>query len=474
MWPFSSRLANALEAWSIGRARRAVEAVLDLVAADRAPAGAGRLGGGGARWRSRGGRPLRSSGRGSGCRSTERWWPAQRRSTRHRSPARARRSRRPRRRGVRRHDQRRRRRSRCATTAPGEATTTLARILRLVEEAQARRSPSERWVERFARVYTPAVMLIALAIFLGPPLAAGAAWSAWFYRALVVLVIGCPCALVISTPVSVVASLAAAARRGVLIKAGAFVEDPGPAAGDGLRQDRHPDPREAARGRSGAARRARRARSCSARAAALEARSAHPLARGDAPTSRRERGASIVRPAADTQVLPGKGVRRNGRRGSVLAGLPPLPGRARAGGSRGPPPARGDGRGPAARWSAVGNDRHVCGLLAVADALRPEASAAVAALRRQGLEHLVMLTGDNRPTAAAIAAEVGGIEEVRAELLPARQGRRRSRSWSRRYGEVAMVGDGSQRRAGDGAARGSASPWGRRAATRRSRPPTSP
>ena len=96
--------------------------------------------------------------------------------------------------------------------------TTLARIIRMVEEAHARRAPSEQWVERFARVYTPAVMVLAVLVFLLPPSSWGA-WDEWFYRALVLLVIACPCALVISTPVSIVASLASAARAGVLVKA---------------------------------------------------------------------------------------------------------------------------------------------------------------------------------------------------------------------------------------------------------------
>ncbi|GLI95850.1 hypothetical protein LMG27198_48420 [Methylocystis echinoides] len=91
------------------------------------------------------------------------------------------------------------------------ALTMLARIIRMVEEAHARRAPSEQWVEQFARVYTPSVMVFALVVFLGPPLAFGGAWDDWFYRALVLLVIACPCALAISTPVSVVAALASSA-----------------------------------------------------------------------------------------------------------------------------------------------------------------------------------------------------------------------------------------------------------------------
>ena len=104
--------------------------------------------------------------------------------------------------------------------------TTLARIIRMVEQAHTRRARAEQWVEQFARVYTPAVIALALAICVVPPVLFGASWEDWFYRALVLLVIACPCALVISTPVSIVAALAAAAREGVLIKGGTYVEQP--------------------------------------------------------------------------------------------------------------------------------------------------------------------------------------------------------------------------------------------------------
>ena len=104
--------------------------------------------------------------------------------------------------------------------------TTLAQIIRMVGEAQSRRAPSEQWVDRFAQVYTPVVLGVAILIGVIPPLLFGAAWSEWLYRSLVLLVIGCPCALVISTPVSIVASLAAAARNGILVKGGVHMETP--------------------------------------------------------------------------------------------------------------------------------------------------------------------------------------------------------------------------------------------------------
>src|SRR5208282_3742119 len=104
--------------------------------------------------------------------------------------------------------------------------TTLSRIIRMVEEGLSRRAPAEQWVEKFASVYTPFMMLVALAIVVVPPFFTGGGWAKWFYQGLVVLVIACPCAIVISTPVTIVAGLSSAARNGILIKGGAYLEAP--------------------------------------------------------------------------------------------------------------------------------------------------------------------------------------------------------------------------------------------------------
>ena len=111
------------------------------------------------------------------------------------------------------------------STKPADSTT-LAHIIRLVSDAQSRRAPAEQWVERFARIYTPAVFVLAILVMTVPPLLVAGSWTEWTYRGLVLLVIGCPCALVISTPVAVVAALASAAKNGVLIKGGLFIEAP--------------------------------------------------------------------------------------------------------------------------------------------------------------------------------------------------------------------------------------------------------
>lgn len=314
--------------------------------------------------------------------------------------------------------------------------TTLARIIHMVEEAHARRAPSERWVERFARVYTPAVMAFALLVFLLPPLLTAALWHEWFYRALVLLVIACPCALVISTPVSIVASLAAAARAGVLVKGGAFIELPAhlkAIAMDKTGTVTRGEPEVVSIIPLGDHTEAE----LLARAAALEARSTHPLARSVLRYAELRKIAS--EPATDVQLLKGKGLT------GIFNGQPFWLGSHRYVVERGqdaPEIAQ-----PAEALEAdgktvivIGNDRHVCGLIAVADTVRPEARTVMQQLHAAGVAHVVMLTGDNRVTAEAIAREVG-IDEVYSELLPEDKVRK-VEELVRSYGTVAMVGDG--------------------------------
>lgn len=314
--------------------------------------------------------------------------------------------------------------------------TTLAQIIRMVGSAQSRRAPSEQWVEKFARVYTPVVMVLAIAVFLVPTLLLGGAWEDWFYRALVLLVIACPCALVISTPVTIVAALAGAAKQGVLVKGGVHLETPArlkAVAMDktGTLTEGRPQVVEVVPlgGRSES--------EILGMAAALEVRSAHPIAH--AILAKAADLKIVAKPAEAVQAITGRGVV-----GSVS-------GREMWLGSRryieergiGSPEIlrRADGLSSAGRTIvAVGDDREVWGLVAVADAVRPEAKDIVAALHRAGIEHVVMLTGDNRATAEAIAKQTG-IDEVRAELLPGDKVVA-VEELVRRHGSVAMVGDG--------------------------------
>lgn len=314
--------------------------------------------------------------------------------------------------------------------------TTLARIVRMVAEAQARKAPSEQWVERFARIYTPIMMALAFAIALGPPLVTGGDWAVWLYRALVLLVIACPCALVISTPVSVVAGLGAAARAGVLVKGGNHLEAPArlraiafdktgtlthgrPEVRGITTLDGHTDDEVLAR------------------AAALEADSSHPLALAVVAAARR-RGLDVARAKAVTS-LPGRGAegRIDGR--NFWIGSHRL---MEEKGAETPEFHRLAVEMEDAGHSlvAVGADDHVCGLIAVADGLREGAGDVLAELQRLGVEELVMLTGDNDRTAAAVAREIG-LESYRSELLPGEKVAA-VEALARRHGGVAMVGDG--------------------------------
>ena len=313
--------------------------------------------------------------------------------------------------------------------------TTLAHIIRLVEEAQSRRSPSEQWVEKFARVYTPAVMALALAVAVVPPLAFAASWADWCYRALVLLVIACPCALVISTPVSVVAALTAAARAGVLIKGGVFVEAPARLSAvafdkTGTLTEGEPSVVEVVPyGEHDEA-------EVLERAAALEARSGHPLARA----VRRHAEARGVEapPAEGLETLPGQGIR--GRFGGKTYWLGSHRYLEERGQETPEVHAQLERMSAAGRTIVVvGNDAHVCGFIAVADGVRAEARDTLAALRREGL-HLVMLTGDNEGTARAIGRETG-VDDVRSELLPLDKVETVERLVES-YGAVAMIGDG--------------------------------
>jgi len=314
--------------------------------------------------------------------------------------------------------------------------TTLANIIRMVGEAQSRRAPSEQWVERFARVYTPAVMALSLAVLVVPPVAFGGDWSDWLYRALVLLVIACPCALVISTPVTIVAALAAAARNGVLIKGGVYVEAPARLRAVALDKTGtltagHPSVVELAPLNS------HDERELLERAAALEARSDHPIARAILDHARR-RGVQPA-PADEFRIIPGKGA--SGRIDDQSFWL----GSHRFLEERGQETPEVHDRleaMTAAGRSAVvvGNERHVCGLIALSDTIRPGAAETVRALRAAGIEHLIMLTGDNRGTAEAVAREIG-IDEVMAELLPGDKVAA-VEALVGRYRSVAMVGDG--------------------------------
>lgn len=314
--------------------------------------------------------------------------------------------------------------------------TTLARIIKMVGEAQSRRAPSEQWVEQFAKYYTPSVMALALAVLLLSPLVFQIPWAQSFYSALVLLVIACPCALVISTPVSIVAALAAAAKEGVLVKGGLYIEIPAKLTAialdkTGTLTEGKPTVTEIVplNGHD--------ERELLERAAAMESNSDHPLARAIVAYAKSQ-GIQPL-PAEGFKILQGKGA------SASFKGRQFWLGSHRYLEERGQEtPAvhqRLEEMSKAGRTVVVvGNEQHVCGLISLADKIRPNTKRTIADLHKAGIAHLIMLTGDNEPTARTIAQETG-IDEFRAELLPEDKVMA-IEALVEKYGMVAMVGDG--------------------------------
>lgn len=361
----------------------------------------------------------------------------------------------------------------------------LARILKLVTDAQRKRSSSEQWVETFAHYYTPTVLIVAIAVMIVPPLLVHGAWSHWFYEGLVLLVIACPCALVISTPVSIVAALSSAAKQGVLVKGGRFLEmaarlravafDKTGTLTSGKLEVQKVVPQSG-----------HTEKELLEIASAIESQSRHPLAE------------AIVRHATAIGLKPAPATNFQSRSGigatAMLNGQPVWIGSpvrlmeftndeftcpeshgccksASKTGERDScriphesenhiPRQAAEHSNHESRHSskfilpdvatldgleesslvAVGNDEHVCGVIALGDSVRPNAAASVSTLRHLGVTRVVLLTGDNFAAGFAVGS-AAGIDDVRAELLPEDKVNVVS-ELVRDHGFVAMVGDG--------------------------------
>ncbi|MGC7846253.1 heavy metal translocating P-type ATPase [Desulforudis sp. 1088] len=314
--------------------------------------------------------------------------------------------------------------------------TALARIVRLVEEAGARKARIERFINRFARYYTPFVMAAAVLVMVGPPVVLGLSWAEWFYRGLALLLIACPCALVLSTPVSVAAAVASAARNGVLIKGGVFLEAVGKA-------------RIVAFDKTGTLTRGRpevtdiipfgnrREEEVLAVAASVEARSEHPVARAVRRRARAEKLAFL--PGSDFKAFPGLGASARVGAQNIIVGNPRL--YTERGGA-----LLEEVQAVITRLEAEGKtpvlvacEGDIWGLVAVADQLRDTAPATVSKLGDLGVR-TVMLTGDNEGTARTVAGRLG-IEDCRYGLLPEDK-LEAVRELEKAGNRVVMVGDG--------------------------------
>jgi Cd2+/Zn2+-exporting ATPase len=332
------------------------------------------------------------------------------------------------------------------------ADSTLSNIIHLVKEAQSQRAPSQRFIDRFARIYTPAVVVVALLVAILPPLLFHAPfWNladgthGWLYRALTLLVISCPCALVISTPVTIVSAISAAAKNGVLIKGGAYLEALAKVRAFAFDKTgtltygqpivvelRSFDCQHTAD---------KECESCDdvlQLAAAVERRSEHPLAQAvvNAAGERKPHNGYV---AQEVEAITGRGVRGKVNGKSIVVGSHAL----------------FDAEHPHDKiicsevdavekngrtTMLVSADERLAGYIAVADKTRDTSRAAIEELKKLGIEKSVMLTGDNQ-TAAQTIASVIGVDEVRAQLLPD-QKLAAVKSLRDEYQRVAMVGDG--------------------------------
>lgn len=287
---------------------------------------------------------------------------------------------------------------------------TIARVVRLVEEAQEAKSPTERFIDRFSKFYTPGVLVLGALVAVIPPLMFGGTWNEWIYKGLAVLLIGCPCALVISTPAAIAAGLSAGARRGLLMKGGAVLETLGKITAiafdkTGTLTAGKPVVTDVVAG-------TQPAQAVMSLAAALETGSSHPLAL--AILARAKVDHISAPPAAATRAIAGEGVEGEVGGERIFLGSPQAAAR-RAAVSSSQDAAIAALNAEGKTVSVLVAAGSVAGFLAMRDEARPDAVSGLAALKARGIR-TIMLTGDNRRTAEAVAAGLG--IEPRAELLP--------------------------------------------------------
>lgn len=314
------------------------------------------------------------------------------------------------------------------------ADNTIARVVKLVEEAQESKSPTERFIDRFSRYYTPGVLVVGALIAVVPPLVMGGQWAEWIYKGLAVLLIGCPCALVISTPAAIAASLSAGARRGLLLKGGAVLESLGKITAVAL--DKTGTLTEGKPKVTDVIGVGRAEADVLRLAAALEAGSSHPLAVAILTKAKEDK--VDIPGVSKAQALGGKGVTATVEGQDLFLGSPV------AAGEKTPLPDDLKDKirvlndaGKTVSVLMSGND--IIGAIAMRDEPRQDAKDGIKALKAAGIQ-TVMLTGDNSRTANAIGKQLG-IDDIRAELLPEHK-QRIVGELQKKGLMVAKVGDG--------------------------------
>ena len=313
--------------------------------------------------------------------------------------------------------------------------TTIAKIIHLVEEAQGERAPAQAFVDRFAKYYTPVIMVIALLVAVLPPLLFALSWETWIYQGLAVLVVGCPCALVISTPISIVSAIGHAAKKGVLIKGGIYLEEIGAlkaiafdktgtlTEGVPVVTDYQVFTEEQTRA------------DLLRIIGALEHRSQHPLAKA---MIKHAEGLNYqVLKVDDFASITGKGIRGDVDGVTYYVGSPVLFSKQLSDGLGNQiKQLQGEGK----TVMLFGTDKMILALVAVADKIRESSQAVVRELHEIGIKETIMLTGDHQLTARSIAQEAG-VSDLLAELMPEDK-LVKIKSLRNQYGKVAMVGDG--------------------------------
>ncbi|WP_342543547.1 heavy metal translocating P-type ATPase [Paenisporosarcina sp. FSL H8-0542] len=314
--------------------------------------------------------------------------------------------------------------------------TTIAKIIHLVEEAQAEKAPSQQFVDKFAKYYTPAIMLISLLVAVFPPLFLGGDWSEWIYRGLAVLVVGCPCALVVSTPVAIVTAIGNAARNGVLIKGGIHLEEAGRlkvVAFDKTGTLTKGTPEVT----SVVSLSEMNISEILQLSASIEKFSQHPLA--SAIMKEAEKQKIELVPVVDFQSITGKGAKATIDDQVIYIGSPNLFRETHSILSTIEAQVKAlqmDGK----TVMLLGTEYELKGLIAVADQVRENSLNVIKKLHKLGIQKTIMLTGDNQATGSAIGKQLE-LTDVRAELMP-QDKLSVIKSLREEHGKVAMVGDG--------------------------------
>ncbi|WP_282155770.1 heavy metal translocating P-type ATPase [Cytobacillus gottheilii] len=319
--------------------------------------------------------------------------------------------------------------------------TTISKIIHLVEEAQGERAPSQAFVDKFAKYYTPIIMIIAALVAVVPPLLFDGSWETWVYQGLAVLVVGCPCALVISTPISIVSAIGNAAKKGVLVKGGVYLEEMGalkaiafdktgtltkgvPAVTDYNVLNNQMNEKELL-----------------SIITALEYRSQHPLASAIMKKAEEENISYSDVQVEDFSSITGKGIKGIVNGTTYYIGSPRLFKELAISNfdkdlEQNVTTLQNQGK----TAMIIGTEKEILGILAVADEVRESSKEIIQKLHQLGIKKTIMLTGDNKGTAKAIGGQVG-VSDIEAELMP--QDKldfiKQLRS---EYGNVAMVGDG--------------------------------